>query len=470
MLHYFPQFFTKKAIVLYFLSIGIMSLVFMQYSMSMLWIVFGIVEVVGFFFFANTLTKSWAGYSEKKFTKKLFWISFIIRIVWVVVSYYMYLAMTGQPFEFEAIDVLLYDRFGRFGAEHFREGDFNIAKMFYDLPLSDRGYPTYLSFVYWLTGDSIVVTRLLKALLGAVMCLLIYRLATRNFGEKVGRVAAIICMLFPNLIYYCGLHLKEIEMLFLIVLALDRADLTIRSKDFSVKNIVIMSLSILALFAFRTVIGAVLVLSIIATVVLTSGRVSKLWKRIAFGFFAGIILFFGVGNMIMDNVREVWDARDTNQDISMEWRSKLKGGNKYAKYGSVALFAPAIFVIPIPTMVDIETQQNHQMIHGGFFVKNILSFFLYVSLIVVVFIKKNWREFVLLGSFMLGYLAVISMSSFAAAERFHLPIVPIYMMFVAYGIGHINNKNKKYFQPYLIFLFAIFIAWNYIKLSGRGLV
>ena len=43
------------------------------------------------------------------------------------------------------------------------------------------------------------------------------------------------------------------------------------------------------------------------------------------------------------------------------------------------------------------------------------------------------------------------------------------MMFAAYGITQVTNSTKKYFTWYLVLLFAIFIAWNWFKLAGRGM-
>ncbi|MBP8178782.1 MAG: hypothetical protein KAY16_05540, partial [Spirochaetes bacterium] len=70
---------------------------------------FGIVEVVAFFYFANQFTIQWRTYSEKYFLKKLFWTAFIIRVCWVIISYIYFSIATGIPFEYEAADSLWYN-------------------------------------------------------------------------------------------------------------------------------------------------------------------------------------------------------------------------------------------------------------------------------------------------------------------------------------------------------------------------
>ena len=83
--------------------------------------------------------------------------------------------------------------------------------------ISDRGFPIYLSLVYYLLGDSVIIPRLINAVLGAMTVVFTYNLARRNYGENVARIAAIMAMLMPNLIYYCGVHLKETLMVFIVV-------------------------------------------------------------------------------------------------------------------------------------------------------------------------------------------------------------------------------------------------------------
>ena len=165
----------------------------------------------------------------------------------------------------------------------------------------------------------------------------------------------------------------------------------------------------------------------------------------------------------------VWKARGDIQKESMAYRSVQAGGNKFAKFASTAVFAPLIFVIPFPAMVSTPGQDNSQMINGGNYVKNILAFFVFFSLFWILKNRK-WREYTLVGSFVIGYLAVIAMSSFAQAERFHQPAYPFLLIFAAFGISKITNMEKKYFSWYLAILFVALIAWNWIKLAGRGLV
>ena len=69
---------------------------------------------------------------------------------------------------------------------------------------------------------------------------------------------------------------------------------------------------------------------------------------------------------------------------------------------------------------------------------------------------------------MLGYLLVVALC-FCPLERFHLPALPVLLIFAAYGIGRQENKHKKYFTWWLVFIFVAIIGWSWFKLAGRGM-
>lgn len=470
MLNYFPKYFTSKAITLYFIALIAISVAFSQYSMSALWIVFGMVEVVSFFYFVNILTKRWSLLPEKLFIKRLFTSALFLRLAWVVFSYFFYQAMTGQPFEFEAADAIGYHGNGEWGAINFKKGNFNLPAIFGWLEVSDMGYSTYLSILYVITNNSIIITRLIKAILGAWMCVIIYKIALRNFGDNAARISAIICMLWANFIYYTGLHLKETEMIFLVVVFIERADFLLRANKITLRNLIVPILIGAMLFTFRTVLGVTALFSLLTALMLISSKsIKKRWKRPLIIVWVAVAVTYFMGGRIATEVEEVWANRTDNQSTSMEWRAGRQGGNKFAKHMSAAIFAPAIFAIPVPTMIHLDGQENQQMIHGGNYIKEILAFFLLFAFIVVIKNKK-WRDVSILEAFLLGYLIIIAFSAFAQSERFHLPAMPCYIILAGYGISNITDQQKKYFNRYMVVLFVIIVAWNWFKLAGRGLV
>ncbi|MEI8274002.1 MAG: glycosyltransferase family 39 protein [Paludibacter sp.] len=353
------------------------------------------------------------------------------------------------------------------------EGDFHT---YFDIKahqrggaqISDMGYPVYLGFQYYLTDDSILIARIIKSLLSAVSCLLLYKLAKRNFGENVGRQTAIFCMMMPNLILYTGTHMKEVEMVFLIIWFMERADFMLRNKNFNFIEIAPPIALIICMFFFRTVLGITAVFALFTAVILTPNKIIKAGKKtIIFIWLIGVVAFF-IGGSISSQIEDLMAQSSTNQENSMNWRAGMVNGNKFAKYMTGAVFAPMIFVIPFPTVVGTPGQENQQLINGGNYVKNILAFFLLIA-VVYVFKEHKWREYLLIGTFVVAYLAILAKSAFAQSERFHQPVVPFEIMMACYGLSVITKKQKKYFNWWIVLIFIAIVGWSWFKLAGRGM-
>lgn len=472
---------TSLAMLTYVAAICCCNILFASHMLHWQWWFFGAIEVLGFFYFANRLSKGWFYIKPLHLTQKLFWTAFFLRAVWVVISYVLYQKWTGTAFAIDAGDELLYDELAHYAVGIIREGNWNIyssiQKYAVDIQFSDMGYPIYLTFVYWIFGDSIVVARLIKAIWGAWTVVLIYKLASRNFGEQIGRMTAIMCMLMPNLIYYCSFQLKEVEMVFLFILFAERADYLLRKGKLAFFPTAMLMLIPAVMFMFRTAMAAVMVMAFFCALLLSSERVVN-WGRRALLLtlavvFAGVVLT--TSTSIGQDIVQMWQTRGSTQRANMEWRAERDVGQgmtqRFAKYAGAAVFAPMIFTIPFPTMNEVPGQENQKMIHGGNFVKNILSFFTIASMFILLF-SGDWRKYVLPLALLCGYLVVLVFSSFAQSERFHLPIVPFTLMFAAYGISKMNEVwwVKKYYPYWCALMFVAAIAWNWFKLAGRGMI
>ena len=480
-LPYIPKRVTSLAMLTYVAAILCCNLLFASHILHWQWWFFGTLEVLGFFYCANQLSKGWLYFEPMHFAQKLFWAAFFLRVIWVVISYAIYQKWTGTAFSIGAADELYYDDVAHYTAALIRNGEWNIYSNIVaysgNIQYSDMGYPIYLTFIYWIFSDSIVFARLIKAILGAWTAVLMYKLASRNFGEQIGRMTAIMCMLMPNLIYYCSFQLKEVEMVFLCILFAERADFLLRKGKLAFMPTAALMLIPSVMFTIRTALAATMVMAFFCALLLSSERVVS-WGRRALLLtlalvFAGVVVT--TSTSIGQDIQEMWRTRGSGQRTNMEWRAERDVGQgmtqKFAKYAGAAVFAPMIFTIPFPTMNEVPGQENQKMIHGGNFVKNILSCFTIAALFMLLF-SGEWRKYVLPLAILCGYLVVLVFSSFAQSERFHLPILPFTLMFAAYGISKMNEVwwIKKYYPYWCALMFVAAIAWNWFKLAGRGMI
>ena len=118
-----------------------------------------------------------------------------------------------------------------------------------------------------------------------------------------------------------------------------------------------------------------------------------------------------------------------------------------------------------------DGQDLQQLLNGGNFIKNIVSAFTIFAMVMLL-LTGRWREHLLPLSFMLGYLVVLTMSTFAHSERFHQPVMPFEFMFAAYGlsIAVTKPKYKRWFICWCVLMVVAAVAWNWFKLRGRGMV
>ena len=465
MLTYFPKYFSSKAIICYFITLALVSALFISHVMPFQFILLGGVSLVLFFNYSTKLTMQWRRFSPKVFKKQLFKSALVIRLAYVIFIYFYYIEMTGMPHMYYPGDELMY----HFCASLLREEGFETCREYINTySLSDRGYFYWLSLIYGAFGNNVLAGRIVKCVLDAYSCVLMYNLTKRNFGEFTGRMAAVFYMLMFNTWYYCGITLKETEMVFLVLLYVERGDLVMRSKKITVKNLLLPGLIALVMFTFRTALAAVLIAAIVVAIVLSSGKQLELWKKVMYGSLFAVWMFMTVGAEIIEETEQLWTGRTGNQAVGYEWRAEREGGNSFAKYASATLFAPAIFTIPFSTMVAIPGQENQLMQHGGNFVKNIMSGFTIFALFVLLF-SGDWRKHVLPLATMGGYLVVLVFSNFAHSERFHFPALGLELMFAAYGISQVKNKQKRWYNLWLGFVCLANIGWAYIKLAGRGM-
>lgn len=473
----FPKWLTQYSIVAYILTLMLVSFMFSEYSLPWYYMLSGVVAVIAFFIYGSYSTKNLAIdriRKEKTFEKKIFILAFVPRLVWMVLIYVIFMSTYGDPFGFENHDTLFYDDLAGALADAIDKGDYiaEIKGNLKALDISDLGFPLYVSAIYWLTGKSIIAVRLLHCLWSSLTVILIYRLTKRNFGDQTARIAAIFCALWFNFWYYCGSHLKEPLMDFLVVLFVEQADQMLRSRQYTAWKVIPVLLIAAAIFTLRTALALVCILALLFAIVMSSTKVVSWGKRIIVGALAIALIGVVAGNQIEEQSRALLEKVQSNeQQENMQWRGEREHGNSFAKYAGAAVFAPMIFTLPFPSMVrPFEGQDVQQLLNGGNFVKNIMSCFTILALIMLL-MSGRWREHLLPLSFMLGYVAVLAVSTFAQSERFHQPVMPLEFMFAAYGlsIAVTNVKYKRWFTYWCVLMFVATIAWSWFKMAGRGL-
>ena len=467
MIPFFPKQIAYKALFVYLIALAFISLVYFDFSMSWGYIMLGVAFVSSFFILSSNLTKNWQNSKESAYLGHLFIVSLGLRLIWVIASYFYYMHTTGSPFEFEAADSIGYHNEAKWLASEPWPTVWSFYFGPYSYGISDVGYPLYLTALYKLTGPSIIIPRIIKAVLSSFTCYLLYRLASRTFDERTGRMTGIMAALMPNLIIYCGYHLKETEMLFLEVAFLERLDYLIRTKRISIVSVLLPTLLVGSLFFFRTVLGVAALFSFASTVILSSTpSLSKNGRRFALIGWSVLFLFAISNGTIATEAEGYWEQRDDN--VINKRTSQTIRGNQWAQYATGTVMAPMAFILPYATMVNVDEQYSQQEKSGGNYVRNFMGFFALLAVYEAIR-RKQWRGYITIGSFVLAYLGIVSLSGFSNSERFLLPGLPGLILLWSYGVATLREKTFKLLTPWCIVVFFMEFAWAYFKLGSRGL-
>lgn len=467
MISYLPKQISQRAVIVYLASLTVISVIYISYAMKLGYMALGCFWVFSFFFLVSQCSKEWSTKnSPKTYVENIFLVALALRIVWVVASYYFYIYATGIPFEFQSRDSGAYHEDSMWLASE--PWSTTWGYLFGGILYADSGFPLFLTFIYKVFGPVIIIPRIINALLSSWTCVLIYRISSRTFGEEVGRLAGIMAVFMPNLIIYCGYHLKETLMLFLAVACLERSDYMIRSKRLTVLGVLVPSLLAGSLFLFRTALGAAAVFAMASAILMSSAPAMKrTGKRVALIGWGVLALVVFAGGAIASEVESMWEGRGEN--LERKRTEQTLRGNQWAKYATATVMAPMITVLPFATMVDIDEQYGQQAKSGGNFIRNFMGFFTFLA-IYEALRRKQWKNFVLIGAFVASYLGVVALSGFSNSERFLLPGLPGLIMMWAYGISTLRAKTYKLLTPWCFVVFAMEFAWAYFKLGSRGIL
>ena len=453
----------------YLLALLVISIAFREHALQLKWMLWGIGEVLFFFVLTAVFYPRWKDDDPKKFWHKVFWTALVIRVVYAFVMCYYYYWETGIGFEYGAGDSRWYHDTGVYLSRCLKQG--HVAYIFkflnyYTMGYSDQGYVLWLTLLYSIFGHNWLVPRLFKALMSAYICIAVYKLGARTFGERTGRLAAVMCVFMPIFVQMAGLHTKEMEMVFLSILALERMDYLIRSKKYTFWNILVPILLTGLTFGFRTIIGMCLIFAFLVFVILSSkDLVSKKGKIITIASTLVVFLAF----LFSPVGREMKIIHYLKfRDLSYQTERYDSLGLKHNELAHSKYLAPGAFVLPLAPMVE-ESPDHNKMIHGSTYVKNFLAFFAMLAIVMAIR-QRKWRDFSLIGAYELSYLAIIMFSFAANSERYHEPAIPLIVLMAAYAMTHLRHKDLKLFYVYCGVLFVALVVWNWLKLSARGLV
>lgn len=456
--------YSSNAILFSFLIFASASIIFLGKMVSLGWIAAAFIIIFSYFAMLSQYLNIWSIVPYRRLIKKLFFTSVLIRLFFVTALIFIFYQMTGTFFEPYAADSYGYHEIGKLIAEHFSDFDFGVTKL---CPggYSDLGFPVFVGTLYSIFSSSPFVIFVANIILSSFSVVLVYKITGKLFDDSVARTASVLMMLSPCLLYYAGLHLKETTMLFIAVAAVYYIIKNMAEKKDLKSTLLLIVLSLTAFF-FRTALGV-----IILTTFAVYWFFYKTRRKQITNFIFGVLVLFvfikiSMPSEINIEVDAMYSQRLTQFQGKMSSRAERKGGNVLAVNVSKALLAPLALPAPYPSLVYVEGQELLRFGIGAALIKNILAFFTFLGIFYC--IRHKIRETTVILVPLIGYLYILVVSGYVFSPRFQFLTTPFFLIFTAVGLHRFKKKQALWRFIYLILIAIVIIAWNFVKLKGRG--
>jgi tetratricopeptide (TPR) repeat protein len=165
-------------------------------------------------------------------------------------------------------------------AQRIASGDWIGHEVFYQAPL----YPYFLGSIYRIAGRSLMIVRVVQALIGSCSCVLVGLAARRLFSVRTGVVAGVTLALYAPAIFFDGLLQKSVLDVFFVCLALWLiAEITTRSRP-SAWLAIGLTLGCLSLTRENALVFTAVILG---------------WGTLRFGMRAALVFMLGVAAILL---------------------------------------------------------------------------------------------------------------------------------------------------------------------------
>jgi hypothetical protein len=458
----------KRIIVFVFGLFAVLYLVFQGKLYGIEWIAAAIFIFMLTISGISNLSKSWLLINESSFVYKLFWSSFIIRIIVMFVLLVISYKTWNMFYTVGARDEQVYYRVAAEAVDIWRGS--NVRDAYYHIfssyknDISDTGFSTFLMLPIFIFRQSPVVIKIFLCLIGSIIVVRGHKLAMMLMEEPAARLAGILLALYPISWFYSEILLKENLMVLLMVEAFI---LMVKiQKSFKLLSVIKVLLLILLLFFFRSALSILLVMVLMVSFVVQYKAKYVIINVMLAGIIVLIYLYFLKSTGRFD---EYYNQYTNVDEFTQERLSYMEKINPLVALVGSPVFAVMSYISPFPSVVTIPNagglphSEYYYHIAGNLYWIS-FAFFSFYGLYYSLRYKR--KEMAVLLAFVIGYQFVLLKAMMFTSVRFSYPAKPFLLILAAYGIFKL--KNKKWYPVYLVAAVILIVGWNYVRLKGRG--
>ena len=379
---------------------------------------------------------------ERNFLISLFLLALALRIV---VSLLLH---TIVPRGYFAPDETLYIDSGKALADSWAESTI------YTYTGSKAPPQTIVSAIlFYMSGNKLYVALLFENFIGALTVLNIYFITKRFFNRESARYASVITAIFPSLVLWSSLLLKDPNTQFLISFAVL---LTLRLKErLRMSDLILLIGSVILVGFFRSY------LILIVSMAIGTSFISFNKDTFIRNFF--ILIVFSMGFALFFSVYETKNIPkyETNKGNAFQSLQQIRsgfyqGGSKILGNINVSTPINALKYFPLLIIVfylaPFPWDITGSMLHNLATMESLLWYYLlYYAIKGIIRALKEGNYDVMPVLVMIGVLSVayaLAISNIGAAYRFRAQVSVLLMVFSGYGLYLRKQEHlKKYALP-----------------------
>lgn len=448
--------------------IAVLYAIFPGKLYSIEWIFAALLIVVILISSIGHLSKSWLNINGSRYIRRLFWMSFIIRLIVMLILLAISYNVWNMFYIVGARDEQVYYRVASEATAiwHYNKISDAYLHIFtsYKNEISDTGYSTFLMIPMLILGQSPVLIKIFLCFMGSIIVIRGYKLAGMLIEEPAARLAGIFLALYPISWFYSIIMLKENIMVLMIIEALI---LMVKiQRSFRILNMLKVVVIIFLLFFFRSALSILLL-----TVLMVSFVMQQKKKYVLVNVLLAAIIIIIYINFLKSTGRydEYYNQYTNVNEFTQERLTYMEKINPFVAMVGSPVFAVLSYISPFPSVVTVPNAQGlphseyYYNVAGNIF-WIVLAFFSFYGLYYSLRYKR--QEMAVLLAFVIGYQFVLLKAMMFTSVRFSYPAKPFLLILAAYGIY--KMKSKKWYPVYLVVALVLIVGWNYVRLKGRG--
>ena len=339
-------------------------------------------------------------------------------------------------------------------------------------------------------GDyHVLLVRFLNAFVGALIPIYLYKTAYFIYGDRIARSIAWAALLFPELIFYSSVQVRDIMIAFLFVYSFSCFLEYFFLGRF--RRFLFMSLALLALFSFRRVYAVDLTLVFILAFILFSfgiktggGFKHRGWnKYLAVIIVLTLLILLNTGVLLKVVHPSSESFLDTVKRYRIHSFYQHAGKDDYASqslaFRLYVTLPPVIRDVSFPILMILNPyppwyvllQENYRLAFFNFAAGT--AWILIVPFLFIGLLKSLRYHLLLSAPLIVAFVSIIVLCSTSYwSARYRLPVMPFALALTVFGIHKIKELPwiKLYFFGFHFLLLSTYLVLKYDVFPVRTFV